>query len=78
MKKTIRLLTVLMILVVLASTVLVSALSSPIGETIAYYDDYGYYAYFDFENYGASSDHLIYMRADTSTNAGGLRCDPYL
>lgn len=76
MKKTTSiLLALMMILSTLVSVIPAQAAIDTLEEPIAGYDDYGYYAYFDFEN---CADHnLNYMRADGSTNADGSLCDPY-
>lgn len=80
MKKTAKLLAMLITFVMLVSAFAVGT-SADLGEYIADYDDYGYYAYFDFQNFStASSDtanHHTYMRDANAKNANGLLCDPF-
>ncbi len=76
MKKTKTLLAIILVLVTFLGSISVSAYDS-VGEIIDNYDEYGRYVYFDFENYGSSSNHLVYMRNDESTNKDGSICDPF-
>ena len=76
MKKIITLFTGLLLLTMLVSAFPVSA-ENTFDEPLDTYDDYGYYASFDFENYGSSTKHLNYMQNSTATNADGKLCDPF-
>ena len=76
MKKIITLFTGLLLLTMLVSAFPVSA-ENTFDEPLDTYDDYGYYASFDFENYGSSTNHLNYMQKSTATNADGKLCDPF-
>lgn len=74
MKKTAKFFVVLLAILMLSSAVSAFALGEFKSEASGY-DQYGYYTYFDFENY-AHSDHLAYFRGG-SKNDNGLVCDPY-
>ena len=76
MKKSTLLLVLVLMLAMLMQGMPIQAYGS-MGEPIADYDKYGYYTYYDFENYGTASDHRAYMGTATVTNADGLLCDPY-
>lgn len=62
---------------------IIPATAALLEEPISDYDDYGYYAYFDFENYGAASSHLEYFRGEdypggtVTKNADGKKSDPF-
>ncbi len=76
MKKSAFLLVLVLMLAMLMQGMPIQAYGS-MGEPIADYDKYGYYTYYDFENYGTASNHRAYMGTATVTNADGLLCDPY-
>ena len=67
----------LVITIVMTASVLALAANAILGETAQNYDDYGYYAYFDFENYGNATDHHSYMKSATVKNKDGKLCDPF-
>lgn len=76
MKKITTFITGILIIIMLVSVIPVSA-ENTFDEPLDTYDDYGYYAGFDFENYGTASNHLSYMRNSKSVNADGKRCNPF-
>lgn len=76
MRKSLKLLALVITVVMLVSALVVSA-NAILGETAQNYDDYGYYAYFDFENYGSATDHHSYMKSANARNKDGKLCDPF-
>lgn len=81
MKKTSIMIALALALVTVLSVI--PATAALLEEPISDYDDYGYYAYFDFENYGAASSHNKYFRGEyyeggtVTKNADGKESDPF-
>ena len=80
MKKFLKYLVTLILLLSTVSALCFSA-SALEAEKPDGYDEYGYYAKFDFEEYEMFANeenyHLAYMRASTAKNADGKLCDPF-
>ena len=73
MKKTAKFLGILLAILMVASTISAFAFGEFKSEA-EIYEEYGYYTYFDFENY-SHANHLAYFRS-SSTNADKRLCDP--
>jgi hypothetical protein len=76
MKRLSLILAIVMALVTILSVVPATAANS-FGATLDKYDDYGYYLYYDFENYGSAANHTVYMEDAKATNKDGKLSNPF-